>query len=181
MVTGWSPRRLRDASCSFFTSIAAIADKRIVGIRRFRVVLTGLLVILFGAASAVAEDYLQMTLWRELEPMYEPGVEYPVPGDEVARRLLAEARLVVSAMVYGVRFDYVPQDTARGLAGSFSIEPNASIPWGDQALITADAWSSLGRRNITFRYWLGYDQASRRRAWSSNAVPVAAGTGSAEP
>lgn len=132
---------------------------------------------LCGAYAQEAE--LSVRLWCELEPLVEEGSQYPLSREEAQRRLLEEARGVLSDMVYGLRFRYTPADNTRGVVEQFTLERIAEIAWGDPSLRIADAWQQDGLLYAKISYRLADFQRARRRAWQSAAIPVAMGSGEA--
>lgn len=138
-----------------------------------------LLALVLPVPRAGGQDQLSVRLWCELEPMVEEGPEYPLSRAEAQRRLLEEARVVLSGMIYGLRFRYTPADNARGVAEEFSLEPVAEIRWGDPALSIEDAWQEDSLLHAIVSYRLADFQQARRRAWQSTAIPVSMGEGSA--
>ena len=130
---------------------------------------------------------LVLQLWSELDPPRGGWAAVPVPGEEGAqaaeaagqatRRLLEEARQVLSLMVYGCRFRYVPADNARGVREEFVLEALGEVGWGEPALRVLDTELREERLHARLEYRLSEAQARRRAAWSSNTVPSAAGTG----
>ncbi len=63
----------------------------------------------------------------------EPG-PYPIPVDVAEKTLLEQARVLLSGMVYGWSFSYIPGDKARRVEESFVLTPLAQIPWGSPRL-----------------------------------------------
>jgi len=135
-----------------------------------------LVLVLIGVWPAHArEQQLTLSLWSELEPMVAEGEEYPVSEETAARRLLEEARLYLSAMIFGYRFTYIPKDRARALDDHFDLTPVAEIPWGDPSLRIVYVERREDRLVAKVSYDLQAYQTDRRRAWGSNAIPVAGG------
>jgi hypothetical protein len=93
--------------------------------------------------------------------------------------VLEEARVLLSAMIYGVRFSYTPSDAQRRQAEQFQLTPVAELRWGDPRLRIAAAEVRDARLYAKVRYDLQDFQSARRRAWQSNAVPAAGGIGRA--
>ena len=119
---------------------------------------------------------LTLQLWCELAPMDHPGAE-PLDPMEASRRLLEEARQVLSLMVYGCRFLYVPADGARGIREEFRLEAVGEVAWGDPALRILDTEQREDRLHARLEYRLSETQGRRRAAWSSNTIPAATATG----
>jgi len=145
-----------------------------------RAVLSSLLLCLVFLAPAAAEEAeLSVRLWCELEPLVDEGSQYPLSREEAQRRLLEEGRVVLSTMIYGLRFRYTPADNLRGVPDQFTLEPVAELRWGDPALRIADAWQQDNLLHAKISYRLADFQRARRRAWQSTAIPVSTGSGQA--
>ncbi len=140
-----------------------------------------LLLLLLPASSlqATAYDQLELEVWCELEPMIQESDDYPLSDAAARQRVLEEARTLLSAMIYGVRFSYSPADARRRQAEEFQLSPVAELQWGDPRLQIAEAEVRDARLYARVRYDLQDFQAARRRAWQSNAIPTAAGIGRA--
>jgi len=129
--------------------------------------------------GATSYDQLELEIWCELEPMIQESDAYPLAPDEARRRVLEEARGLLSAMIYGVRFAYTPSDVQRRTAEQFLLTPVAELNWGDPRLRIVASEVRERRLFVRVRYDLQDFQSARRRAWQSNAVPAASGTGAA--
>jgi hypothetical protein len=129
--------------------------------------------------GATAYDRLELEIWCELEPMIQESDDYPLSAAAARVRVLEEARLLLSAMIYGVRFAYTPSDARRRSAEQFLLTPIAELGWGDPRLRVAETEVRDARLFARVRYDLQDFQSARRRAWQSNAIPTAAGTGHA--
>lgn len=154
--------------------------------------------LLFAAAGQAAAfdsrpDFLTLELWVELAPAVSevteaaetpfeeilPMTARTLGGEEAARRLLEEARFVISGMIYGYRLEYTPMDRARQVEELFSAEPVALIPQGDPDLHVQDTWRRDGMFFARVRYDLDEAQLLRLRAWSSAVHERASGSASA--
>jgi hypothetical protein len=145
-----------------------------------RLAALGLLLLLPSwPLQATAYDRLELEVWCELEPMIQESDDYPLSDAAARQRVLEEARTLLSAMIYGVRFSYCPADLQRRQAEQFQLTPVAELAWGDPRLQIAEAEVRDARLYARVRYDLQDFQASRRRAWQSNAIPTAAGMGRA--
>ncbi len=147
----------------------------------------GLLILLLGPATVGTDagllsaqpDWLEHEFWIELEPVAQPTEEYPLDRREAAERVLEEARYVYSAMVFGMRFRYVPLDLARRIDEEFELSPVSELPWGDPAIRVRESRRAEGRLWARVRYTLREHELRRLNAWASSRVPVAAGRGEA--
>jgi hypothetical protein len=111
--------------------------------------------------------------------MIQESDAYPLTDAAARERVLEEARSLLSAMIYGVHFAYTPPDTQRGNEEQFLLTPVAELRWGDPRLEVAEAEVREARLWARVRYDLQDFQSARRRAWQSNAIPTATGTGHA--
>jgi hypothetical protein len=102
----------------------------------------------------------------------------PLTSREAVERVLEEARIVVSGMLYGYRVEYTPLDRARQVNERFVVEPIARIEKGDPRLRTLDTRIEDGRFYARFRYDMAEHQVMRRASWKSNTIPsvMAVGT-----
>jgi hypothetical protein len=140
----------------------------------------GLLLLLTPALlRATSYEQLELEVWCELEPMIQESDDYPLSAEAARERVLEEARTLLSAMIYGVRFSYTPSDALRRQAEQFRLSPVAELAWGDPRLRVAEAEVRDARLYARVRYDLQDFQSARRRAWQSNAIPTAGGTGHA--
>jgi len=138
-----------------------------------------LLLLTPACLPAASYDQLELEVWCELEPMIQESDAYPLSTEAAQERVLEEARALLSAMIYGVRFSYTPSDALRRQAEQFRLTPVAELRWGDPRLRIAEAEVRDARLYARVRYDLQDFQAARRRAWQSNSIPTAAGTGHA--
>ncbi len=144
--------------------------------RRLPVML--LLCLLPLPALTAQSELLWVHPWCELEPFVRVGgEEYPVSPETAARRILAEGRMLLSAMVYGYTFVYTPSDAARHVAEIFELTPVAEIPWGSPRLRAGETEVDGKRLTSRLSYTLSAPEMQRRASWSSSALPLAAGTG----
>ncbi len=140
----------------------------------------GLLLLLSPAClQATSYDQLELEVWCELEPMIQESGDYPLSAEAARERVLEEARILLSAMIYGVHFSYTPSDARRRQAEQFQLTPVAELRWGDPRLRIAEAEVRDARLYARVRYDLQDFQSARRSAWQSNAIPTAAGAGRA--
>jgi len=148
--------------------------------RVFLVSLAALLVAV--SVSAQAAERLFVRPWVLLEPVVriEPG-QYPIPVETAERSLLDEARLLVSAMVYGWSFRYTPADAGRRVSEEFVLTPVAEVPMGSPRLrvIETEVTDNETRLWARVLYSMTDDEARRRAAWESNTATLATGQGQA--
>ncbi len=136
------------------------------------------LLSIFLQPVAFAERLI-LSVWCELEPMVFQEDEYPVSADTAAKRMLEEARVFFSAMIYGYKFSYTPYDRGRGVAESFELSPLAEIRWGDPKLRILEVEKRGNRMYGRVSYHMADYQQARRTSWGSNSIPFASGRGEA--
>lgn len=149
------------------------------------ILLIGLLVPAPAGAYSFTEDVLVFELWTELEPVIPDPLDEersgggPLSQREAIDRVLEQARIVVSAMLYGYRVEYTPLDRARKVDERLEIEPIARIERGDPRLETIETRTDESRFYARFRYDLAEHQILRRSGWQSNTIPsvIARGNG----
>jgi hypothetical protein len=128
--------------------------------------------------SGAQFDLLYIDVWCELEPFAgEKGTQYPLSKEQAAGQLLEEARFIISGMIYGFDFSYIPQDKGREVHEQFTLTPVAQIPWGDQNLKIL--YTELRDEKLWAR--IEYEpkefQLQRRNAWLGPSIPSAEGIG----
>lgn len=74
-----------------------------------------------AAAQALSRSLapLRAEIWVETEPVSASGDPWPVPPQELERRLRAEAAWIFGGMIKGFEFAYAPSDKVRGIAELF--------------------------------------------------------------
>lgn len=141
-----------------------------------------------GNAYSSDEDVLVIELWTEyttlipnIEAVPRPEISRglaPFSEEEAVRRVLEEARVVISAMIYGFYVEYTPLDRARGMEERLVVEPIAEIERGDPGLRALDTRAENGRLYVRIRYDLKDHQIRRRNSWKSNTLPSVTASGS---
>lgn len=142
-----------------------------------RVLILSLLLLVPMLLPAGGYGQLEVSVWCELEPMIQENEEYPLAREEARRRVLEEAREILTAMIYGLEFSYTPADAARKTSEEFRLFPIAEIRWGDGQMRIAEAEIREKRLFARVYYDLEDFQSARRRAWESNTIPTATGSG----
>ena len=123
-----------------------------------------------GALSDGRNIELSITVWGiDLNP------RQTLSDEQLLAMLRERARVGISAMLYGYRFDYVLENRARGTAERFTLEPVRRIADGDPQLRLADRWRSGEQLFARFTYRADGAQAAWWNAW--HAVPTTAATG----
>ncbi len=130
-----------------------------------------------AARSPAVDDRLFVRPWVELEPFVWTGGEYPVSPETGAGRMLEEARVLLSAMVYGWKFDWTPGDSSRGVADRFEIETLAEIPKGSDRLIIRDSGIEDRKLWAQAEYRMSASELLRRSSWAGVTVDGSSGAG----
>ena len=144
--------------------------------------IVSLLFLLMAAARAPADDTGRLFVrpWVELEPLVriDAGV-YPIPLEVAQRQILEEGRLLLSGMVYGWTFTYMPGDRARKVEESFVLTPVAQIPWGSPRLHVTETEELDQKLWARISYTLSPEESARRASWESNMAALSTGRGKA--
>jgi len=157
-----------------FTFRASVAAVRHAGIKLF--LLPVLILALPLEAAPLHNEIISLHLWQESEPLIWTQEE-PRATEETYRELLREAGEILSGMLYGYDFYYVPYDKSRNIAEEFKLTPLARIQWGDPNLKIAATERRGNRVYVKLNYYLESFQEARRKAWSSNTFPIISGNG----
>jgi hypothetical protein len=142
-----------------------------------------LLVLLIPALlsqAASADDRLFTRPWVELEPLVKIDEEYPIPLEKARLRLLEEARLLVSGMIYGWTFVFTPSDRERRVQEVFQLTPVAEIPWGSPRLAALESEPVGTKLYARISYVMTEDERARRESWSSSAEAQSTGRGTGD-
>lgn len=148
--------------------------KKIISILFFFLILQG---------SFALDNLIVIDTWYEIEQYsawdnYEiPEADFSEQGETQIHNLLEEARIIISAMVYGYSFTYIPQDNARGVNDSFELDPIEEIKWGDPGLEILNCERVENKVVCKILYNLSDYQVSRRTSWYTNSIPYSTGTG----
>lgn len=132
------------------------------------------------AQAATADDRLFTRPWVELEPLVKIEEEYPIPLEKARLRLLEEARVIVSGMIYGWTFVYTPSDRERRVEEVFQLTPVAEIPWGSPRLAARESELADTKLYARISYAMTPDEQARRESWSSSAEAQSTGRGTGD-
>jgi hypothetical protein len=127
-------------------------------------------------AAPLHNEIISLHLWQESEPIIWT-LEEPRATEETYRELLQEACDILSGMLYGYDFYYVPYDKSRNITEEFKLTPLARVQWGDPNLKIAATERRGNRIYVKLNYYLESFQEARRAAWSSNTFPIVSGSG----
>ncbi|MGA2974102.1 MAG: hypothetical protein ABSF77_02205 [Spirochaetia bacterium] len=146
-----------------------------------RAFIVSCLFILAGiAAAAEPADRLFIRPWIELEPLVRIDAgPYPIPVDVAEKSLLELGRVLVSGMIYGWMFTYIPSDAARRVRESFILTPVAQIAWGSTRMRVTETEVADERLWARIMYTMDQEEALRRAAWDSNTAALSTGQGTA--
>ncbi len=139
-----------------------------------------LLLLPLLAHAAPADDRLFTRPWVELEPLVRIEAEYPIPVEQARLRLLEEARVLVSGMVYGWTFVYTPSDRERRVEEVFTLTPVAEIPWGSPRLAARESELVDTKLYARFSYTMAPEELARRESWASSAEALSTGRGTGD-
>ncbi|MEE8441822.1 MAG: hypothetical protein V3S41_08885 [Spirochaetia bacterium] len=135
------------------------------------------LLVTMTVVGFTADEFVVAEVWAELDPIVADGSPRPFPRDVALERLLDEVQYVVSGLVYGYRFVYVPGDPSREIAESFELEPYASIPRGDPRLTVLQTWIDGDLLVARVGYELSAEQSGWYEGWHSSANDRSTGIG----
>ena len=143
--------------------------------------LTVLLLCSALAAYPDSTDRLFVRPWTELEPLVRiDNGPYPIPVDTAEKSLLDNAQSLISGMVYGWTFTYIPGDLSRRVTESFVMTPIAVIPRGTPRLRVLETEVDDTRLWARVAYTMDDDETHRRAAWDSNTAAMSTGQGKAD-
>lgn len=118
---------------------------------------------------------VELEVWTELDPFAADA--RPVDRSVAIGRLLDEAAIVLSAMVYGSEFRYIPADPAREVAEEFTLRPRATITRGDPGLFVTQTWVDGDLLYARMYYELRPDQIRWYEGWRSAAIATSRASG----
>jgi len=131
--------------------------------------------------ASLTHEHLTLYLFCELDPLVTSSdEEYPLSKETATKRILEEARNILSGMIYGYTFSYIPYDKKRKINEDFSIELISKINWGDPRLKVVHSELKDNILYVTVRYWLEDFQLDRINTWMNFSVPVSEGLGEAD-
>lgn len=133
--------------------------------------------LLLGGSLYALNDRLSIHIWCEASPFRWEVEKPPVDEKEAVKQILAEARIILSGMLYGYTFLYTPSDNSRQVKEIFELKPVREIPWGDPHLSVAYYEQKDNQLYARVNYDLNEAQTAQLAAWHSNTVPVASGRG----
>lgn len=84
---------------------------------------------------------------------------------------------VVSGMIYGWSFSYVPSDNKRQIKEAFTTEPIARIKKGDPNMRFRDSWVKDNIKYQNLYYHLNDYQKKRLKSWKTTVNPTSSGSG----
>ncbi|THB62663.1 MAG: hypothetical protein D6B26_07110 [Spirochaetaceae bacterium] len=158
-------------------------------------VLVGLVMFAGPAVASPGEEsagVLAIQLWAGNESEFPPDglpqlvetgeaqPERPLRYDlPVQQRLLQEAQWVLSGMIYGWSFRYVPANSARGYEETWELELLHEIPWSDDGLSVRQTWAEDDILHAIIDYRMDNEQQGRRRSWASRRMLIMQGAGEA--
>lgn len=106
--------------------------------------------------------------------------DYEIIQEEAVKQLLIEARWILSGMIYGFSFHYVPGSKVLQVEDLFELEPLFLIPEGDERLKVEQVLGDYTTLTVLFVYWLDEYQKKRVYQYGGNRYSPAGGRGSVE-
>ncbi len=150
----------------------------------FKTLITVLILMVSSILNIPALDnQIIIETWYEIEQYsnweYEEtlNIDLSEPEESKTHEMLDEARIILSSMIYGYSFSYIPQDNARGVKDWFNLEPIEEINWGDPQLEILFSERRENRIYCKILYNLSDYQLARRSSWYSNSIPYSTGRG----
>ena len=137
-----------------------------------------LLAIASIPAQTPPDAFVVIEVWSELDPLVDNIAGTPVDREIAVNRLLDEAQLTISGLVYGYRFTYAPGDPSRQIDEAFDLEPYAVIVRGDPRLDVVQTWVEQDTLRARISYALDNTQIPWFNGWHSSAHIRSAGVGS---
>lgn len=145
---------------------------------RLATLLSTIVFLVFVTTGGFAvDDYVVAEVWSELDPIVADGGVRPLPREVALERLLDEVQHVISGLVYGYRFVYVPGDPSREISESFELEPYAQIARGDPRLTVLQTWIDGDKLVARVGYEVAPEQEGWYEGWHSSANSRSRGTG----
>lgn len=131
------------------------------------------------AQSDLGVDMLQAEVWAPLTAQNPGELTPPPPPSTLPIQLLKEARWLLSGMIFGWHFVYVPSDKTRQVEEVLTLKPLGEIPWGDPRLsVTA---TQIDRKNnqytLSVTFFLSPVEKDLRSAWSAAELHSVGGRG----
>ncbi len=134
-----------------------------------------------STAAPEAPRVLQAPVWVYAERVPGSAESGDVVNDAPPLdRLDALSRFVLSGMVYGWKFSYVPYDKKRGVAEDFSLEPLAEIGENDPRFAIRYLKPSYPRILCVAEYTLDESHARWITHWDSVVFRTSKGRGAGE-
>ena len=130
-------------------------------------------------AEDLTSDMLQVEVWAPLASISPGELTPPPPPSTLPIQLLKEARWLISGMIFGWHFVYVPSDKTRQVAEVLTLKPLGEIPWGDPRLsVTATRVDRKSNQySVSVTYLLSSVEQDLRTAWASAELHSAGGRG----
>lgn len=138
---------------------------------------TAMFAFLLLTQAAFSLDYIQLEVWCDLDQAYPGMEEYPLTAEQATGMLLEEVRYVLSLMLYGAQFEYVPGDKRKNVADSITIEPLAMVARGDPSFAAYETRLKQGKLRLIINYRLMDFQIARINGWTSSGIVDITGTG----
>ena len=140
---------------------------------------------LVSAQDVSQERQVRFALWASTE-IY-PGIEEPTKDtfSMPAKKIKEVAPLILSGMVYGWKFEYVPYDKARGVQEFFEFSPIQELtenelssikyakPWVEDSIL--NCWIEFRRSDTQIHIFKGWESVLHPRIHGEGYAPLSEG------
>jgi hypothetical protein len=123
---------------------------------------------------------LRAEVWAETEPISAAGDPWPVPPQELERRLRAEAAWIFGGMTRGFEFAYTPSDRVRGIVEAFVLRSLGRPEASTLIALPPAQPSARGTRRSAFEYELDRTDAASLDSYSREPWKPSQGRGAAD-
>lgn len=137
------------------------------------------LLFLLFLTSLAAEDYISGVFIQPVRREFDMSMEANNDEYVVEEALIDDIRTIMSAMVYGWKFHYVPSNQKREIEEIFTLIPIAEIKKGDSHMEFHQDWVEENIMYVNVSYKLRDFQEKRVKGWMSDNIPSSTGKGSA--
>ncbi len=127
-------------------------------------------------AQAPENPILVVEHWSERAPLIS-GVDGPLTREVVLERLVTEAQIILSGMIYGFSFSYTPSNPDRSIPEQFQMEPFGTVPRGDPGFEVFQTWTEGDRLYARILYTMTDEQLQWFNGWQSSANASSSGVG----
>ncbi|MBN1525542.1 MAG: hypothetical protein JW904_13770 [Spirochaetales bacterium] len=131
-----------------------------------------------AAGNGFGTEILHIELWTELDPLAQDGESMnPLTQEQILLNLREEAKIILSAMIYGLEFTYIPADKLHGVKEYVDIQPIAEIRFTKDNLIIQSTSMDNSRMYARMTFLLADHEQKRRESWMSLNISAEGGVG----